>query len=59
MVRERVGASDVEWQRGAGWALQQAMGLGWYYEDSSPAMSALGLSTVRRLLDDAELMSLT
>lgn len=59
MVRERVGASDVEWQRGAGWALQQAMGLGWYDEDSNPAMSALGLSTVRRLLDDAELMSLT
>ena len=54
-IRDR----DVEWQRGAGWALQQAMGLGWYYEDSSPAMSALGLSTVRRLLDDAELMSLT
>lgn len=58
LVREHVGASDVEWQRGAGWALQQAMGLGWYYEDSNPAMSALGLSTMRRLLDDSELTSL-
>lgn len=58
IVREQLGTSDVEWQRGAGWALQQAMGLGWYYEDSNPAMSALGLSTVRRLLDDAELTSL-
>lgn len=34
------------------------MGLGWYYEDSNPAMSDLGLSTVQRLLDDAELSSL-
>lgn len=58
LLREHVGASDVEWQRGAGWALQQAMGLGWYYEDSNPAMSTLGLSTMRRLLDDAELTSL-
>lgn len=58
LLREHVGASDVEWQRAAGWALQQAMGLGWYYEDSNPAMSALGLSTMRRLLDDAELTSL-
>lgn len=58
LLREHVGASDVEWQRGAGWALQQAMRLGWYYEDSNPAMSTLGLSTMRRLLDDAELTSL-
>lgn len=57
-VREQVGASDVEWLRGAGWALQQAMGLGWYYEASNPAMSTLGLSTVHRLLDDAELTAL-
>lgn len=58
LVRERLGAGDVEWLRGAAWALQQAMGLVWYYEDSNPAMSALGLSTMRRLLDDPELRSL-
>lgn len=58
IVREQLGASDLEWQRGAGWALQQAIGLGWYYEDSNPPMSALGLTTMRRLLDDAELTSL-
>lgn len=54
LVRDRVGADDVEWRRGAAWALQQAMGLAWYYEQSNPEMSALGLSTMRRLLDDEE-----
>lgn len=44
--------------RGAAWALQQAIGLGWYYEASNPGMSGLGLSTMRRLLDDTELSSL-
>ncbi|MFY9713520.1 MAG: phosphotransferase [Microbacterium sp.] len=57
-VREAVGAGDVEWFRGAAWALQQAMGLVWYYETSNPEMSALGLSTMRRLLEDAELGAL-
>lgn len=55
LVRDRLGADDVEWRRGAAWALQQAMGLVWYYEESNPEMSALGLSTMRRLLDDDEL----
>ncbi|MGJ0387667.1 aminoglycoside phosphotransferase family protein [Microbacterium sp. CGR1] len=58
VIRDRLGSGDVEWMRGAAWALQQAMGLGWYYEDSNPAMSDLGLSTMHRLLDDAELSSL-
>lgn len=59
MLREGVGADDVEWLRGAAWAFQQAMGLVWYYERSNPPMSALGLSTMRRLLDDDELSALT
>ncbi|MEV4774249.1 phosphotransferase [Microbacterium sp. LWH12-1.2] len=58
VVRERVGAGNTEWFRGAAWALQQAMGLVWYYEESNPEMSALGLSTLRRLLEDAELGAL-
>lgn len=58
IIRDRLGSNDVEWMRGAAWALQQAMGLGWYYEESNPAMSDLGLSTMRRLLDDPELSSL-
>jgi len=28
------------------------MGLVWYYRTSNPAMSALGRSTLRRIIDD-------
>lgn len=55
VFRRRLGADDTEWRRGAAWALQQAMGLVWYYRATNPAMSALGLSTVTRILADAEL----
>ncbi|MFD5215698.1 aminoglycoside phosphotransferase family protein [Microbacterium sp. NPDC058345] len=54
-LREAVGASDAEWHRGAAWALQQAMGLVWYYETSNPTMAQLGRSTVSRLLGDQEI----
>jgi aminoglycoside phosphotransferase (APT) family kinase protein len=55
IVRLRLGSSEVEWQRGAAWAFEQAMGLVWYYERTNPVMSALGRSTLRRLLDDPAL----
>ncbi|MFJ4224599.1 phosphotransferase [Microbacterium sp. NPDC089695] len=58
IVRDGLGADAVTWRRGAAWALQQAMGLVWYYEQTNPAMSELGLSTMRRLLADEELCSL-
>lgn len=58
VLRDRLGVGDVEWLRGAAWAFQQAIGLGWYYEESNPEMSALGLSTMRRLLEDQELSAL-
>lgn len=58
VVRDRLRVSDSEWRRGAAWALQQAMGLVWYYESSNPAMSGLGRSTMRRLLDDPDLANL-
>lgn len=51
-VRSGLGSGDVEWRRGAAWALQQAMGLVWYYRETNPAMSALGRSTLRRILED-------
>lgn len=57
-LRDGLDVSDVEWLRGAAWAFQQAMGLGWYYEESLPEMSALGRSTLRRLLEDEELSAL-
>lgn len=54
-LRNALEVGETEWLRGAAWAFQQAMGLGWYYAVSNPTMSALGLSTVRRLLADPEL----
>lgn len=54
-VRDAVGASDAQWRRGMAWALQQAMGLVWYYETSNPVMSRWGRRTLDRLLAaDAE-----
>ncbi|MGX9146952.1 aminoglycoside phosphotransferase family protein [Mesorhizobium sp. 128a] len=53
-VRTHLGSSDVEWQRGAAWAFQQAMGLVWYYRSTNPAMSALGRTTLSRIIDDVE-----
>ncbi|WP_334146927.1 phosphotransferase [Microbacterium sp.] len=58
LLRDRVAATETEWFRGAAWALQQAIGLGWYYERSNSAMAALGVSTIRRLLADEELSAL-
>lgn len=52
IFRAATQASELEWRRGAAWALQQAMGLVWYYRTTNPAMSALGRSTIARLLED-------
>ncbi|MBP2456948.1 aminoglycoside phosphotransferase (APT) family kinase protein [Clavibacter michiganensis] len=52
VLRAELGSDDVEWQRGAAWAFEQAMGLAWYYRGSLPSMSALGRSTLARLLAD-------
>ncbi|RKR74941.1 aminoglycoside phosphotransferase family protein [Frondihabitans australicus] len=59
IMRARLACTDTEWLRGAAWALQQSMGLVWYYRESNPGMSALGRSTLARLLADADLTALT
>jgi aminoglycoside phosphotransferase (APT) family kinase protein len=41
---------DVVWRRSGAWALEQSVGLVWYYERSNPTMAALGRSTIARLL---------
>jgi aminoglycoside phosphotransferase (APT) family kinase protein len=51
-VRNCLGSSEIEWMRGAAWAFQQAIGLVWYYQASNPTMSALGRSTLSRILAD-------
>lgn len=48
--RERLGVGDEEWERGAGWAFEQAIGLVWYYRETNPSMAELGRSTLGRLL---------
>ena len=57
VVRKSVAADTIEWRRGAAWAFQQAMGVAWYYRDSNPGMSALGRSTLERILADPEINS--
>jgi len=54
ILRTQLGSGEVEWKRGAAWAFQQAMGLVWYYVRTNPGMSALGRSTLGRLLDDPD-----
>jgi len=50
-LREWMGCSELEWERGAAWAFAQAIGLVWYYDRSNPTMAALGRSTLSRLLE--------
>ena len=48
-LRADLGSSDLEWARGAAWALEQALGVVWYYADTNPTMSAMGRRTLQRL----------
>ena len=52
VVRDYLGCDDLEWERGKAWAFEQAAGLVWYYRDSNPAMSRMGLRTLQRILTD-------
>jgi aminoglycoside phosphotransferase (APT) family kinase protein len=50
VLRDALGSTQVEWDRGRAWALEQAMGAAWYYEQTNPAMSRMGVRTIERLL---------
>ena len=50
VLRDAVGSTDLEWDRGRAWALEQAMGAAWYYEQTNPTMSRMGVRTIERLL---------
>lgn len=56
VFRAALGIELLEWQRGAAWAFQQAMGLVWYYRVSHPMMAQLGRCTLSRICNDAELL---
>jgi aminoglycoside phosphotransferase (APT) family kinase protein len=49
-LRMQLECDDTQWQRGMGWALQQAIGLVWYYATSNPAMAMCGHRTLNRLV---------
>jgi aminoglycoside phosphotransferase (APT) family kinase protein len=51
-VRRALGCDEVQWLRGKAWALQQAMGLVWYYAESNPVMSRCGRRTLERVQSD-------
>jgi aminoglycoside phosphotransferase (APT) family kinase protein len=52
VLRDALGCSDVQWQRGMAWAFAQSMGLVWYYAESNPTMSTWGRRTLARLVAD-------
>lgn len=52
VLRECLGTSDEEWERGKAWAFQQAIGAVWYYFDSNPAFSQVGRRTLARITAD-------
>jgi len=49
-LRDALGCSDLQWERGAAWAFQQAAGAYWYYQDTNPAMARMGRTTLERLI---------
>jgi aminoglycoside phosphotransferase (APT) family kinase protein len=52
VLRQDLSSDDLEWERGKAWALQQAMGLIWYYRVTNPPMSRMGMTTIERILTD-------
>ena len=53
ILRADLGCDDLEWRRGRAWALEQAMGVVWYYVDSNPVMHHMGRTTLQRILDSS------
>jgi aminoglycoside phosphotransferase (APT) family kinase protein len=54
VLRDALDCDDIEWNRGKGWAFEQAIGAAWYYEDTNPDMHDMGMATLRRLLASDE-----
>lgn len=48
-LRGALGSDDLEWERGRAWAFQQAMGVVWYFVESNPPLSRMGIRTLERL----------
>ncbi|MFK4105030.1 aminoglycoside phosphotransferase family protein [Streptomyces sp. NPDC019531] len=54
VLRRTLACDDLEWERGKAWAFEQAMGAVWYYVESNPVMSGMGLRTLERILESKE-----
>jgi aminoglycoside phosphotransferase (APT) family kinase protein len=52
VLRERLECDDLQWARGAAWALEQAMGVLWYYIETNRAIQRMGRRTLQRILAD-------
>jgi len=50
VFRDELGCGELEWERGRAWAFEQAIGAGWYYQRTNPAMSRMARRTIARLL---------
>jgi aminoglycoside phosphotransferase (APT) family kinase protein len=50
--RADLGCDDLEWERSRAWAFVQAIGAGWYYRSTNPAMHRLAVRTIGRLNAD-------
>ncbi len=57
VFRDALRINLIDWQRGAAWASQQAIGAVWYYRESNPGTAQLGRSTLTRIVNDGELPS--
>ena len=55
LVRRRLGADDLEWERSKAWAFEQSMGAVWYYAETNPTMSRMGRRTLDRVSADTPL----
>jgi aminoglycoside phosphotransferase (APT) family kinase protein len=53
VFREELRCDDLEWERSKAWAFVQALGAGWYYADSNPAMFAMGRRTLHRIIHES------
>jgi aminoglycoside phosphotransferase (APT) family kinase protein len=49
VLRDDLGVDEPTWRRGQAWAFQQAIGAAWYYAQTNPPMSRMGLRTLRRI----------
>jgi aminoglycoside phosphotransferase (APT) family kinase protein len=50
--RDDLGCDDLEWERGTAWAFEQSIGAVWYYVESNPVMSRMGVRTLDRIMMD-------